>query len=1301
MQGQTAEGRDTQRIEDPGLARGRASRGGRVGPGSATAWHGEPQSRACAGDLRRGRARHARGARRWRGTAASPRRPARGAADGRAATAGRGCARPPSARRPGPAPAPRRRTRRGARAPRRSSGAGAGRWRRSRPARGAGPWSHAPSSSSVSVTGSSPASATATRAVADRSSHRRGDPAGLRADRPDACDVRERARRAQQPDAVARGGQVGAPRGRRGARGDPSGAPARAPRALVTVTSSRAPGAAATKYWKRFERPRTLDQAPRAELARRATPRSAEFGSTETVQRPSSSWTSSPVAPGATPNSVGSRRCSHLAHDRPPPARRPREAQRGGDGRLAHAALAGHEDVAGDRRAARSSVRCSGYVVRVRVEEIEETIVRSYERCRRMQRRHDPTFYWATRRLPAQHRPPSMLCTASCGARTRSSTGRAGPPTPPRAARAGRLAGGARGRPGRGPLRSSRARGARRCRRSPELPLHLLPVYMDSMRVDCDARVRIGSHEELDRYMDGSPATVGRIMAPLLGAPAAVHEDVAALGVAFQLTNFIRDVREDFELDRVYLPGLDEDAMLAARSTSASASAWPARSRRRALCSPRPIAWRRTCRRRRSRRPPGARDLRAHPRPHRGARVRCPRAPHQPAAMAGRRHLRGPLLAMTTPATKRGAERTSLEGTEVDVLICGASFAGLAVARELALGGPAPTCCVVHRYEIGERATSACAAPTPWLARWALTAAVRQELPDMTFTTPHGRVRYRLPWSWSAFDYAALCRALWAQAGGAATRGRGPRAGAGARDGRRGPHRPRHAARPAGRRRARLAARARRAHSSRPTRRSAAASRSTRTPRRAAHDALDVWVERGVVRRGYGWRVPAGDEARIGVGSYDPAATSRSRRSPRRPPRRRRRSLPGQLVPAPPALGHRGRRVLRRRQRGPLLPALGRGHPHRVLLRHRLRARAAGRPGRSSVPRESALARYHAFSAGHGRAFARRGACSASSRPPAVRGCSTAAPPAARRQPVAEPRLQLVPRRGRIPATRRAVRADAQLPGGPSTRWPAARSRLRSQPLPPHLMPEPDRTPRTRRPRVALAHLVEHIPAVTYIADADAPGGPPAVRLARRSSACSGTRPRAFLADDDLWYRCVAPRRPRAPVRDAERRSPAGADDFECEYRMVDADGRSTRSGSATPRRRAGRRSPGSRASWSTLTDLRRAESQPARRARPRRPLPRPRGDDDRRPRPDGRMTAVNRAGRELLGHAEGELQGVDWFDVRGRRSTARRGTGRRRRAARRGGRATVFESPVVVPDGSVREPSAGTARCCTTKTAR
>ena len=68
--------------------------------------------------------------------------------------------------------------------------------------------------------------------------------------------------------------------------------------------------------------------------------------------------------------------------------------------------------------------------------------------------------------------------------------------------------------------------------------------------------------------------------------------------------------------------------------------------------------------------------------------------------------------AMPVRATKRGDERTPLGG-ERDVLICGASFAGLAVARELA--GSGADVLILDRYEIGERQTSACGIPTEWL----------------------------------------------------------------------------------------------------------------------------------------------------------------------------------------------------------------------------------------------------------------------------------------------------------------------------------------------------------------------------------------------------------------------------------------------------------------------------------------------------------------------------------------------------------------------------------------------------------
>ena len=63
----------------------------------------------------------------------------------------------------------------------------------------------------------------------------------------------------------------------------------------------------------------------------------------------------------------------------------------------------------------------------------------------------------------------------------------------------------------------------------------------------------------LDRYMWGSAAVIGLMVLPVLGtAPGVTHEEAAphaiALGEAFQLTNFLRDVGEDADRGRVYLP---------------------------------------------------------------------------------------------------------------------------------------------------------------------------------------------------------------------------------------------------------------------------------------------------------------------------------------------------------------------------------------------------------------------------------------------------------------------------------------------------------------------------------------------------------------------------------------------------------------------------------------------------------------------------------------------------------------------------------------------------------------------------
>src|SRR2546425_10608264 len=97
---------------------------------------------------------------------------------------------------------------------------------------------------------------------------------------------------------------------------------------------------------------------------------------------------------------------------------------------------------------------------------------------------------------------------------------------------------------------------------------------------------------------------------------------------------------------------------------------------------------------------------------------------------------------MPVRATKRGADRTRLD-RDCDVLICGASFAGLAAARELAGSGARVT--MIDRYEIGERQTSACAAPTGWLEALGLEDSIRQTFPDPAVPTPVGTPRFPPP----------------------------------------------------------------------------------------------------------------------------------------------------------------------------------------------------------------------------------------------------------------------------------------------------------------------------------------------------------------------------------------------------------------------------------------------------------------------------------------------------------------------------------------------------------------------------
>ena len=184
----------------------------------------------------------------------------------------------------------------------------------------------------------------------------------------------------------------------------------------------------------------------------------------------------------------------------------------------------------------------------------DHNLYAAYRACRRMQRRHDPTYYWATLSLPRDVRPAVHALYGFVRGADQLVDGADRMPDP--AARRlaldrwqAELERGIATGSSRHPVIAALVDAGQRH----DLPLTELSAYMDSMRTDCGP-VRVATSAELDRYMRGSAGAVGLIMAPLIGAPPKLHSTVAKLGTAFQLTNFIRDVREDFELDRVYLP---------------------------------------------------------------------------------------------------------------------------------------------------------------------------------------------------------------------------------------------------------------------------------------------------------------------------------------------------------------------------------------------------------------------------------------------------------------------------------------------------------------------------------------------------------------------------------------------------------------------------------------------------------------------------------------------------------------------------------------------------------------------------
>ena len=94
------------------------------------------------------------------------------------------------------------------------------------------------------------------------------------------------------------------------------------------------------------------------------------------------------------------------------------------------------------------------------------------------------------------------------------------------------------------------------------IPTETFVAFLESMRMDITV-TGYPTYADLEHYMYGSAAVIGLQMVPILeplpGREREAADRARALGEAFQLSNFIRDVAEDLRRGRVYLPQEDLD----------------------------------------------------------------------------------------------------------------------------------------------------------------------------------------------------------------------------------------------------------------------------------------------------------------------------------------------------------------------------------------------------------------------------------------------------------------------------------------------------------------------------------------------------------------------------------------------------------------------------------------------------------------------------------------------------------------------------------------------------------------------
>jgi phytoene synthase len=185
------------------------------------------------------------------------------------------------------------------------------------------------------------------------------------------------------------------------------------------------------------------------------------------------------------------------------------------------------------------------------------TLEESYARCKALNRQAGTTYFWATQVLPTVKRHHVHALYAFCRYADDIVDGLG--PVPMAAREAALIEFGDRffvdldkGRSD-DPILRAVVHTALAFALEPSL----FRRFLRSMRMDLTVE-RYETWADLCDYMDGSAAVIGEMMLPLLEPTSdAALQPARDLGLAFQLTNFLRDVGEDLDRGRVYLPQED------------------------------------------------------------------------------------------------------------------------------------------------------------------------------------------------------------------------------------------------------------------------------------------------------------------------------------------------------------------------------------------------------------------------------------------------------------------------------------------------------------------------------------------------------------------------------------------------------------------------------------------------------------------------------------------------------------------------------------------------------------------------